>query len=133
MRKGQDATYTTLEGSLSEDLARRGLHLHFDNLEEWAPEYAEAGAGVLDQVREHEHSSTIHSPNIVIRVFSADAPAALHGDGNTQVNCGVGADDLYVIGPDWKQRFEKSAPTARCEKIDGYDACVVDAPPSPGS
>jgi hypothetical protein len=42
-------------------------------------------------------------------------------------------DDVYVIGPDWKQRFEKSAPTARCEKIDGYDACVVDAPQSPGS
>ena len=99
VRKGQDATYTTLEGSLAEDLSRRGLHLHFDNLEEWAPEYAEAGAGVLDQVREHEHSSTIHSPNIVIRVFSADAPAALHGDGNTQVNCGVGGRALWHFGP----------------------------------
>jgi hypothetical protein len=99
VRRGQDATYTTLEGSLGEDLARRGLHAHFDNLEEWAPEYAEAAKGVLEQVRAHERSSTIHSPNIVIRVFSADAPAALHGDGNTQVNCGVGGRTLWHFGP----------------------------------
>jgi hypothetical protein len=98
VRNGQDATYTKLEGSLPDDLARRGLHLHFDNLEEWAPEYAEASEGVLELVRPHE-SEPIHSPNIVIRVFSADAPAALHGDGNTQVNCGVGGRTLWHFGP----------------------------------
>ena len=98
VRNGQHATYTTLEGSIPEDLGRRGLHLHFDNLEEWAPEYEEAAKGVLEQVRPHE-SEPIHSPNIVIRVFSADAPAALHGDGNTQVNCGVGGRTLWHFGP----------------------------------
>jgi hypothetical protein len=98
VRNGQQATYTTLEGSLSEDIARRGLHLHFDNLEEWAPEYVEAAQGILEHVRPHE-SETIHAPNIVIRVFSADAPAALHGDGNTQVNCGVGGRTLWHFGP----------------------------------
>jgi hypothetical protein len=99
VRQGQDATYTKLEGSLAEDIARRGLHVHFDNLEEWAPEYVEAGKGVLEQVRSHERSTSIHSPNIVIRVFSAEAPAALHGDGNTQVNCGVGGRTLWHFGP----------------------------------
>jgi hypothetical protein len=98
VRDGQDAIHTKLEGSLPDDLARRGLHVHFDNLEDWAPEYVAAGASVLEQVRPHE-SETMHSPNIVIRVFSADAPAALHGDGNTQVNCGVGGRTLWHFGP----------------------------------
>lgn len=41
------------------------------------------------------------------------------------------ADDLYVIGADWKVKFHESAATARCEELNGYEACVVDgsAPP----
>jgi uncharacterized protein DUF6311 len=35
-------------------------------------------------------------------------------------------DDLYVIGADWKARFERQAPTARCETLNGYDVCVVE-------
>ncbi|MFC4819380.1 DUF6311 domain-containing protein [Dokdonella ginsengisoli] len=37
-------------------------------------------------------------------------------------------DDIYVIGPDrrWKERFERTPPPFSCEKLDGYDACVVD-------
>ncbi len=38
------------------------------------------------------------------------------------------ADDLYVVGDEWKARFERSAPNARCERIDVHDVCVV--PPS---
>ena len=36
------------------------------------------------------------------------------------------ADDLYVIGADWKDRFEQQAPAARCETLNGYDVCVVE-------
>ena len=36
------------------------------------------------------------------------------------------ADDLYIVGATWKQRFEKSAPAARCELLDGYQTCVID-------
>ena len=35
-------------------------------------------------------------------------------------------DDLYVIGADWKARFERPAPAARCETLNGYDVCVVE-------
>ncbi|HEV7490772.1 MAG TPA: DUF6311 domain-containing protein [Rhodanobacteraceae bacterium] len=41
------------------------------------------------------------------------------------------ADDLYVIGPDWKTKFHDSAPAARCEDLDGYEACVVDGSKTP--
>ena len=36
------------------------------------------------------------------------------------------ADDLYVVGKAWQQRFGKSAPMARCYPLDGYQACVID-------
>jgi len=36
------------------------------------------------------------------------------------------ADDLYVIGDDWKAKFHESATAARCEELNGYEACVVD-------
>ena len=42
------------------------------------------------------------------------------------------ADDLYVVGDTWRARFERTAPTANCVLLDGYDACIVDAP-APGS
>ena len=38
------------------------------------------------------------------------------------------SDELYVVGAAWKARFDASAPDARCETLDGYDACVVGAP-----
>jgi hypothetical protein len=35
------------------------------------------------------------------------------------------ADDLYVVGDAWKDAFLRGAPNARCERLNGYDACVV--------
>jgi len=35
-------------------------------------------------------------------------------------------DDVYILGRDWKARFAASAPTARCERLDGYDVCIVE-------
>ncbi len=41
------------------------------------------------------------------------------------------ADDLYVIGADWTAKFHESASTARCEELNGYEACVFDRPAPP--
>lgn len=35
-------------------------------------------------------------------------------------------DDLYVIGADWKDRFDRRAPAVRCETLNGYDVCVAE-------
>lgn len=35
------------------------------------------------------------------------------------------ADDLYVVGKDWQDRFANGNPHPTCERIDGYDACVL--------
>lgn len=36
-------------------------------------------------------------------------------------------DDLYVLGDDarWRERFQRMPPPFACEKLDGYEACVV--------
>ena len=82
VRNGQNATYTTLEGSLPEDLGRRGLHLHFDNLEEWAPEYVEASKGVLEHVRparERDDSQPEHrDPRVLGRCAGGTARRRQH-------------------------------------------------------
>lgn len=36
------------------------------------------------------------------------------------------ADDLYVVGAPWKDAFLRGAPDARCERLNGYDACVIE-------
>jgi hypothetical protein len=36
------------------------------------------------------------------------------------------ADELYVVGEDWKARFSERAAAARCEQLNGYDVCVVE-------
>lgn len=46
---------------------------------------------------------------------------------STQLKSGTfGGDDLYVLGADWRDAFFERAPSARCEKLDGYEACVID-------
>jgi hypothetical protein len=35
------------------------------------------------------------------------------------------ADDVYVVGAPWKHAFFRGAPGARCERLNGYDACVI--------
>jgi len=39
-----------------------------------------------------------------------------------------GSDDLFVVGADWRDAFLRNVPTARCETLDGYQACVIDPP-----
>jgi hypothetical protein len=99
-RSGIDPTMTTLERPLAEDVRARRLHLHIEDLHEWAPEYADARRQVLaaagiDPAERHYGDQT------VIRVFSPDVPVALHADGETQIDCGVGTGgrNMWHVSP----------------------------------
>jgi hypothetical protein len=92
---GFSPTPTTLQGSLAEDLAARSLHLHLEDLHEWAPEYDSARQQVLDAAG-IDPSEAHYGNQTVIRVFTAEVPVALHGDGETQLDCGVGAGGRNV-------------------------------------
>ncbi len=37
-------------------------------------------------------------------------------------------DELYIVTDGWRERFEKVAKSPTCRMLDGYRACVVDAP-----
>lgn len=51
---------------------------------------------------------------------------------NAQLTSGRwSGDDLYILGDDWKDAFLRHADSARCEHIDGYEACTVDEPAAP--
>ena len=69
-------------------MRRRRLHIHIENLREWAPEYAAACDQVVDLVATREPEERLDL-SCLIRVFSAESPVALHGDGSVQVNCNV--------------------------------------------
>ena len=38
-------------------------------------------------------------------------------------------DDLYIVGTDWKERFENADAHLECEQMDGYEACIQVSPP----
>jgi hypothetical protein len=43
-----------------------------------------------------------------------------------QLEAGIWSDDdIYVVAPVWKNDFERNAPDARCDELNGYDVCVV--------
>jgi hypothetical protein len=93
-------TQTTIQGSLADDLAARPLHLHLEDLHEWAPEYDHARQQVLDAAG-IDPGERHYGNQTVIRVFSANVPVALHGDGETQLDCGVGTGghNLWHVYP----------------------------------
>jgi hypothetical protein len=88
-------TQTTIQGSLTEDLAARPLHLHMEDLHEWAPEYDPARQQVLEAAG-IDPSERHYANQTVIRVFSPDVLVSLHGDGETQIDCGVGTGGRNV-------------------------------------
>jgi hypothetical protein len=92
---GVEPTMTTLQGSLDEDLAARRLHVHMEDLHEWAPEYDAARAQVLEAAG-IDPGETHYGNQTVIRIFTAEVPVSLHGDGETQLDCGVGAGGRNV-------------------------------------
>ena len=81
---------TRLEKPLAEDVLARKLHVYLEDLHEWAPEYAEARRQVLDAAGV-DPAEKHYADQTVIRIFSPDVPVGLHADGETQIDCGVGA------------------------------------------
>jgi hypothetical protein len=95
---GTGPQMTALEGRLADDVTNRALHVHFHDLTEWAPEYAPAREQVLTAAG-IDRSQPMYHETTVIRVFSPEAPVSLHGDGETQINCGLGGRNLWHVYP----------------------------------
>jgi hypothetical protein len=95
---GTGPVFTKLQGSIADDIAKRPLHVHFHDLATWAPEYHESREHILD-ASGVDRSVTQHGPMTVIRIFSADVPVGLHGDGETQINCGLAGRNLWHVYP----------------------------------
>jgi hypothetical protein len=84
--------------SLEQGLADQRLHIRFEDLHEWATEYRGAREAVLEAAgvlttEPHYLNST------VIRIFSPGVPVALHGDGETQLNVGMGGRSVWHVYP----------------------------------
>jgi hypothetical protein len=79
-----------------EKLARgeRKIHAYFHDITSFAPEYAAARDQVMDAAGEDRHQPLYHLVTN-IRVFSPEGPVALHGDGESQLNCGVGGRNVW--------------------------------------
>jgi hypothetical protein len=95
---GTGPQMTDLRGSISDDVAARGLHIHMHDLTEWAPEYAASREHILEAAG-IDRAQPMYHETTVIRIFSADVPVALHGDGETQINCGLGGRNLWHAYP----------------------------------
>jgi hypothetical protein len=96
--RGWTPTPTELRGTVAEDVARRPLHVSLRDVDEWAPEYAEQRDRVFDAAGV-ERTSPRYAQQVVIRVFSPDVPVALHGDGETQLDVGVGGRNAWHVYP----------------------------------
>jgi len=95
-RHGEGPRVTTLDGPLDEAVRRRPLHVHVESLQDWAPEYVAARDHVLEAAGV-DPSAPRYAENVVIRVFSPDAPVALHGDAETQLDCGLGGRSAWHV------------------------------------
>jgi hypothetical protein len=95
---GFEPTMVDLSGSLADDLAARRLHVHLHDLPEWAPEYGAARQQVLEAAG-IDPSGPRYGEMTVIRIFTADVPVALHGDGETQLDCGLGGRNVWHVYP----------------------------------
>jgi hypothetical protein len=95
---GFHPTPTELQGSLDADLRARKLHLHLHDLADWAPEYRAAQEHVLEAAGIDRSAPRFHD-QVVIRVFSPDVPVALHGDGETQLDCGLAGRNTWHVYP----------------------------------
>ncbi len=100
---------TKLEKPIAEDVLARPLHVHFSDLTDWAPEYREPRQQVLEAAGIPQDEPR-YGEMTVIRVFSPDVPVALHGDGETQLDCGLaGRNDWHVYPPSGLSQEENEA------------------------
>jgi hypothetical protein len=93
---GAGPVLTTLEGSIEEDIARRPLHVHLHDITEWAPEYLESRRQVLEHAG-IDANEPRYAESTVIRVFSPETQVSLHGDGETQINCGLNGRNVWHV------------------------------------
>jgi hypothetical protein len=93
---GAVAEPTELQGTIADDVRARPLHVHMSDVADWAPEYRQAREQVLDAAG-ISRSEPRYGEMTVIRVFSADVPVALHGDGETQLDCGLGGRNVWHV------------------------------------
>ena len=106
---GTGPVLTSLEGSIEEDIARRSLHIHLHDLTDWAPEYQTMRDRVLQQAG-IDPAEPRYQESTVIRVFSPDTQVSLHGDGETQINCGLrGRNVWHVYTPSALSQQENEA------------------------
>ena len=68
------------------------------DLPEWASEYGPARQQVLEAAG-IDLSEPRYGEMTVIRVFTPDVPVALHGDGETQLDCGLGGRNTWHVYP----------------------------------
>jgi hypothetical protein len=95
---GAGAELTELEGTVRDEVLARPLHVHLSDVTDWAPEYREAREHVLEAAGISE-TEPRYGEQTVIRVFSPDVPVALHGDGETQIDCGLGGRNVWHVYP----------------------------------
>jgi hypothetical protein len=80
-----------------------------NDVTDWASEYREARDQVLEAAgisKDEPH----YGEQTVIRVFSPDVPVALHADGETQIDCGLGGrNDWHVYPPSGLSQEENEA------------------------
>jgi hypothetical protein len=97
-RPGEGPHVTSLTGQLADEVHKRSLHVHFEDLPAWAPEYGAARDHVLEAAG-IDPSAPRYAENVVIRVFSPDVPVALHGDAETQLDCGLAGRNAWHFYP----------------------------------
>lgn len=95
---GAEPVMTELQAPLAEDVAKRRLHVHIHDLTEWAPEYREPREQVLTSAG-IDRAQRRYGEMTVVRVFSADVPVSLHGDGETQIDVGMGGRNCWHVYP----------------------------------
>jgi hypothetical protein len=95
---GAEAEMTELQGTIADDVRARPLHIHMIDVADWAPEYREAREQVLEAAGV-SRSEPRYGEQTVIRIFSADVPVSLHGDGETQIDCGLGGRNVWHVYP----------------------------------
>jgi hypothetical protein len=100
---------TRLEKPISDDVLARPLHVHLSDVADWAPEYRDARKQVFEAAGIPRDEKR-YGEQTVIRVFSPDVPVALHGDGETQLDCGLaGRNDWHVYPPSGLSQEENEA------------------------
>jgi hypothetical protein len=90
----EDPPTFELARPIADEVGPRKLHISFEDVTSWAPEYAEQRDRVLDAAGVDRTQQLFHLVTN-IRIFSPEGPVALHADPETQINTGVGGRNVW--------------------------------------